>query len=233
MASTITVQSGGGSMDIYLATPSGAGPFPAIVVAHHRDGVDDFTRRSCDRLAAAGFVAAAPNLYHRRPDDEDRGESRKFLEDGHTITDVNATVDHLLALETVQMHAMGVLGHCMGGRTSFLCATAIPIFRVAGIFYGGGIMTERADKRTPPIAFTRNIHCALLGFFGKEDKNPSPEDVAHISAECTRFKIRHEFRSYDGAGHAFQNFSAKTYREQQSEDAWGRLIPLLKAELKG
>lgn len=233
MTSTVTVVSGGSPMDIFVATPAGAGPHPAIVVAHHRDGVDDFTRRSCERLAQAGFAAAAPNLYHRRPAGEDSLQSRDHLEDGHTIVDVNATVDHLLSLGSVRMHAIGVLGHCMGGRTSFLCAAAIPIFRVAGIFYGGGILTSRADKRPPPIEFTRNISCPLIGFFGKEDKNPSPADVARISEECKRFGVRHEFKTYDGAGHAFQNFSNKdSYREKQSEDAWSRLIPMLDAELK-
>jgi carboxymethylenebutenolidase len=232
MTSTVTVVSGGTEMDIFLATPAGAGPHPAVVVAHHRDGVDEFTRRACERLAEAGFVAAAPNLYHRRPDDEDRGESRNHIEDGHTIVDINATVDHLLSLKSVRMHAMGVLGHCMGGRTAFLCATAVPIFRIAGIFYGGGILTSRRDNRPPPIEFTRNIHCPLVGFFGKDDKNPSPDDVARISAACKRFDVRHEFKLYDGAGHAFQNFAnPASYREQQSEDAWSRLIPALKAEL--
>ncbi|HUZ75616.1 MAG TPA: dienelactone hydrolase family protein [Stellaceae bacterium] len=233
MTSTVTVVSGGTPMAIFLATPQGAGPHPAIVVAHHRDGVDDFTRHACERLAEAGFIAAAPNLYHRRPAGEDTLQSRDYLEDGHTIVDVNATVDHLLSLKSVRRDAIGVLGHCMGGRTSFLCATAIPIFRVAGIFYGGGILTSRRDNRPPPIEFTRDISCPLIGFFGKEDKNPSPADVARISEECKRFNVRHEFKLYDGAGHAFQNFMNKaTYREQQSDDAWSRLVPLLNAELK-
>lgn len=232
MSSEITVQSGGSPMAIFVAVPEGAGPYPAIVVAHHRDGVDDFTRTTCERLAKNGFVAAAPNLYHRRADDEDRLELRKYLEDGHTITDVNATVDHLLAMTAVRRDAIGIIGHCMGGRTSFLCAASIPIFRAAGIFYGGGIMTSRADNRPPPFEFARDIRCPVIGSFGKEDKNPSPEDVAKISAALKRYDIRHDFRIYDGAGHAFQNFaSPQSYREQASEDAWGRLIPFLHAEL--
>ena len=231
MTSETKILSGGSTMALCVAIPDGAGPFPALVVAHHRGGVDDFTRAVCDRLAQSGFVAAAPNLYHRRPADEDSLEARKYLEDGHTITDVNATLDHLFTLK-VRRDAIGVMGHCMGGRTSFLCAASIPVFRAAAMCYGGGIMTSRADNRPPPFEFARDIRCPIAGFFGRDDKNPSPEDVAKISAELDRYHVRHDFRTYDGAGHAFQDFTTpKSYREQQSDDAWRRIIPFFKAEL--
>ena len=56
--------------------------------------------------------------------------------------------------------------------------------------------------------------------------------MAKISEELKKFDVRHDFRIYDGAGHAFQNFSnPKSYREQQSEDAWSRFVPFLKTEL--
>jgi len=227
-----TIPVGQGRMSIFIAEPNGAGPHPAVLVAHHRDGVDEFTRRVATRLAEAGFVAAAPNLYHRRPDDEDRMESRKFIDDVETVTDLNATVTYLQSQKSVRPDAIGIIGHCMGGRTSFLGAASNPAFKCSVILYGGGILEPRQKTAPAPITLTKNIRCPIAGFFGKEDQNPSPEHVAKISEELKKYEIRHDFRIYDGAGHAFQNFSnPKSYREQQAEDAWSRLVPFLRAEL--
>jgi carboxymethylenebutenolidase len=93
-------------------------------------------------------------------------------------------------------------------------------------------MRQEGEGRPTPFALTSQIKCPIAGFFGKEDKNPPPEDVARISDELKKFNIRHEFRMYDGTGHAFQNFTSKeTYREKSSEDAWSRLVPFLRTEL--
>ena len=66
-----------------------------------------------------------------------------------------------------------------------------------------------------------------------EDKNPSPDDVKQIDAELTRHGKRHEFHSYDGAGHAFLNFTnATAYCEGPAKDVWAKLIPFLKQHLR-
>lgn len=227
-----SVKVGQGQMSLFIAEPDGAGPHPAVLIAHHRDGVDEFTRKVATRLADNGFYAVAPNLYHRRPDNEDRMESRKFVDDVETVTDLNATLAYLQAQASVRADAIGIIGHCMGGRTSFLGAASIPAFKAAVILYGGGILEPRQKTAPAPITLTKNIRCPIAGFFGKEDQNPSPEHVGKISEELKKYEIRHDFRIYDGAGHAFQNFAnPKSYREQQSEDAWSRFVPFLKTEL--
>jgi carboxymethylenebutenolidase len=231
--SNITIGVGAAKMAAYLAEPDGAGPHPAVVVAHHRDGIDKFTRRVCDRLAENGFAGIAPNLYHRRPEDEDRTESVKLLDDVETVADLNATVAYLQGQKSLRADAIGIMGHCMGGRYSFLGAATNPAYKCAGVFYGGSILLPRGKSAPAPITLTKNIKCAIAGYFGRDDKNPSPDDVATISAELTKYGIRHDFRTYDGAGHAFQNFDGPDrYREQQSEDAWSRVIPFLRTELK-
>ena len=56
--------------------------------------------------------------------------------------------------------------------------------------------------------------------------------MAQLDAELTRHHIRHEFHSYDGTGHAFQDFTSKTqYREAASNDAWSKLLAFLRQEL--
>jgi carboxymethylenebutenolidase len=233
MSREITVQVGASPMSIFIAEPQGAGPHPAVVVIHHRDGVDEFTRVFCERLAKNGFAGVAPNLYHRRPADEDSRASRQALTDGEVVADINATVTALQAQKSVRGDRLAILGHCMGGRMAYLGAASNPGFKAAGVFYGGGIFRVEGEGRPAPFALTGNIKCPVLGGFGREDTNPPPADVERISAELTKFGIRHDFKIYDGAGHAFQNFSSpETYRETASEDVWARLVPFLRAELK-
>ncbi len=233
MARERTVKVGDGTMGIYTADPEGAGPHPAVVLIHHRDGVDEFTKATCERLAKNGFFAAAPNLYHRRPAGEDGAESRKSLSDGEVLADIDACVKELQALAAVKSDRIGIMGHCMGGRMAYLGAASNAAFKAAVVLYGGGIFRAEGEGRLAPIALTPNIKCAIAGFFGREDKNPSPDDVERISQELKKHSIRHDFRIYDGAGHAFQNFSnPASYREEAAEDAWRRLIPFLKTELR-
>lgn len=222
----------GSRMAVEIARPAGAGPFPAVIVAHHRDGVDAFTRSVGARLAEHGFLAALPNAFHRRPAGEPPHESTANLSDAGTRADISALVDHLAAHPEVKPGAIGIVGHCLGGRTAFLAAATEPRLRAAVMLYGGGVLAPRQDGGPAAIALAAGIGCPILGFFGRHDQRPSPEEAAAIDVELTRLGKRHEFRIYEDAGHAFQNrFSAERYRHASSEDAWNRLLAFLRAEL--
>jgi carboxymethylenebutenolidase len=229
MINTVSIDAPDGKMDLMLGAPEGAGPFPTLVVAHHRWGLDGFTKSVVERLNANGFIAGAPNFYHRRPAGEDTAEAMKYLDDDQIIGDIRATTTYLQKLPQAKRGAEGIMGHCMGGRHSFLGATAHP-FKGAVMLYGGGVTLPRNDK---PPALTRaaSIGCPILGFFGKEDKNPSPAHMAEIDAELTRLGKKHEFHAYDGAGHAFQNFSEARYHPAASEDAWRRYLAFFRETL--
>lgn len=229
MINTVPLDTPSGKMAVILGVPDGAGPFPTLVVTHHRWGLDVFTRSVVERLNANGFIAGAPNFYHRRPEGEDTGKSMKFLDDDEIIADIKATTAFLQSQKQAKRGAEGIMGHCMGGRHSFLGATAHP-FKAAVTLYGGSVNMSRNGK---PPALTRaaNITCPILGFFGKEDKNPSSADMAAIDAELTRLGKKHEFHAYDGAGHAFQNHTDERYRQAASEDAWRRYLAFFRETL--
>jgi carboxymethylenebutenolidase len=228
----MTLPVGGSSMTVSMASPEGSGPHPAVLVAHHRGGVDDFTRYVLIRLAGIGLIAAAPNFYHRRSSDEDPLVSIKHLKDGELLADIDATVEHLVAMPSVRKGRIGTVGHCLGGRTSYLGLVHNPIFMAAVLLYHGNIFESRGEGMLPPFDLTKNIHCPILGLFGKDDVNPSPAFVARLSAELMRLDIRHEFHSYDGTGHAFQDFhAAGHYRPKSADDAWTKLLDFLKREM--
>ena len=221
----------GGTMGVFVAAPEGPGPHPAALVAHHRGGVDGFTRHVAARVAELGIVAVAPNFYHRRPADEDPVASMKHLKDGELVDDINAVVRHLLSLPTVRKDKVGIVGHCLGGRVAYLGLAWNPVFKAAVLLYHGNIFEERGEGMPAPFELTSNIHCPVIGFFGKDDHNPSPEMVARLSREFARLGIRHIFHSYDGAGHAFQDHTGHNYREAAALAAWPKLLAFLDAEL--
>ena len=225
---------GGASMPVYVAMPDEPGPFPAVIVNQGLGSVEEVIQELTRRVAEAGFVAAAPVYYHRQKDNilkEVRSmapgspervkrlfEKVKQLRDDEVIADGLAAVDHLKSLAQVDAENVGVMGFCLGGRITYLLATGISALKAAVPFYPAGVWTSWGDGPTP-FDRSASIACPMLGLFGLEDENPSPEDVAKLDAELTRLGIEHEFHSYQ-AGHDFQNFKAGRYNEAAAKESW-------------
>lgn len=221
-----------GDMRCYIGGPS-AGRSPAVIVAQHAGGVDDFICGMCDRFAEAGFVAVAPDLYHREePGSTDDPMTRMGrLRDDQIVRDMDAGLAHAKTLAEVDGERLGVTGFCMGGRVAYLMAASSSAFSAAIVFWGGNIMNAWGDGPAP-FELTDRISCPVLGIFGEDDPNPNPVDVARIDAEMTRFGKAHEFQSYPGAGHAFMNERRPSYRPEAAADAWRRSLEWFDRYLK-
>jgi len=220
-----TVDTADGRMRCYVSAPPGAGPHPAVVVIQHAGGVDDFIRSMSDRLAAEGFVAVAPDLYHREdPGSSDDAMTRMGrLRDVNIVSDVNAAVAHAAGLADVSGDRIGITGFCMGGRVAYLMAASSPAIKASVVFYGGNIMVSWGQGPAP-FELSSQTGCPLLGLFGEDDPNPNPADVAKIDAELTSLGKEHEFHSYPAAGHGFMNEARPSYREEAARDAWRRCV---------
>lgn len=227
------IESDGGTMRLHVSTPDGSGPFPALVVIQHQSGVDEFIQGMTRKLADSGFVAAAPDLYHRDgpncPDDMRTRSTR--LGDRRVIADVGATVDFLKQNSAVDAKRIGIIGFCMGGRIVYLMAAANPAFKAAVTFYPGN--TGRAWGRDilSPLERTAEINCPLQGHFGADDKNPSPEDRVKLDGELTQHGKLHEFYAYENASHAFMDHTKESYRQPAAEAAWPRALEFLRRHL--
>ena len=224
-----TVAAGGSDMRCYVAGPSGSGPFAAVIVIQHAGGVDEFVRTMTDRIAEAGFVGLAPDLYHREdPNSSDDPLTRMGrLRDANIVRDVQAALAHLRTLANVRADRAGITGFCMGGRVAYLMAAHSPELKAAVVFYGGNTMRPWGEGPAP-FDLSERIGCPVLGLFGEDDSNPNPTDVAKIDAEMSRLGKAHEFHSYPGAGHAFMNEARPSYREAAARDAWERCVAWLR-----
>jgi carboxymethylenebutenolidase len=215
----------GGTMKLYVSRPDGPGPFPGIVVIQGQKGVDRFIEEFTQRLADEGYVAAAPDLYHRESPDcrDDAPTKRSRLRDTTVIGDVHAAVDFLMRQRSVDGNRLGITGFCMGGRVSYLMAAAGPAFKAAVDHYGGNAFSPWGDGPSP-FERTVHIHCPIMGHFGLEDENPSPENVRRLDAELTKHGKPHEFFSYAGTGHAFMDPHSDKYRPHAANAAWPRTL---------
>jgi carboxymethylenebutenolidase len=200
---------------------------------HHRGGIDSFTRYAADRLAARGYLVAAPDLYHRCPDTVPLADRKALLKDTEIVADVESAVAQLHARADVARNRIVIMGHCMGGRMALLTTGSMRAFCGAVIFYGGSVAKSWGEGETP-FQRLRNITCPVIGFFGNEDRHPSPADVDAIDAELASHGIPHEFHRYPGVGHGFQNPAHDTPLERAAaEDAWTRTFAFLKSVAPG
>ncbi len=232
MKGMIELAASGVAMDCYVSEPSGSGPHPGLVFAHHQDGVDEFTRVWADRLAGEGFLTIAPNNYHHSDRTATRDAKKEALRDSHLAADVEACVQWLKANPRVRGDAIGLLGHCMGGRTTYLGLVTNTAFKAGAAWYSGGCFASRGKEGPSPFERFANINCPVIGFYGMEDTNPSPDDVNRLEAELKRLGKSVEFHRYEKTGHAFCNFAhPEKYREGSAEDSWRRAVAFLARHL--
>jgi carboxymethylenebutenolidase len=223
MASTWEkVKVGDSQMRLYLSAPGAAARAPAVIVVPGQTGVDDFAKFS-DMVAERGYVAAAPDLYHRDPPDckDDAPTRRQRLRDATIIEDINAVVSFLKSHNRVDGSRLGIVGFCMGGRIVYLMSAVNPDIK-AGVMYYGSDPFSAWGEGPSPFQRTNNIYCPIMGHFGADDVNPSPADMRKLDAELTRHGKIHEFHSYPGAEHAFANFGSAKYREHAATASWPR-----------
>lgn len=216
------VKVGDSKMRVYVSRPEGSQPAPALIVVQGQTGVQDFVKFS-DLAAQNGFVAAAPDLYHRDPPDckDDPPTRRMRLRDATVIQDINATVDFLKSHPAVSPGRTGIVGFCMGGRIVYLMCSVNPAIK-AGVMYYGGDTFASWGEGSSPFERSKDIHCPIMGHFGEDDQNPSPADMRKLDAELTRLGKAHEFYSYPNAAHAFANFGSGNYREHAANASWPR-----------
>ncbi len=209
----------GNEMKMYVSVPSGPGPFPGIVVIHPVTGVAQFTCETADNLAAEGYAAVAPDLFHRMNENTiaDSSTRLQHLSDPEVEADVNATVDFLLNHSSINGERLGIIGFCMGGRVAWLMAAANSRFNATVPYYGGAIMQPWGAATRTPYDRTTDISCPIMFHFAEEDANPSPADMAKLDSELTRLGKAHEFFTYPNAMHAFMDYTTERYQDAATE----------------
>ena len=190
MAHTEYLTVGGSSMEVYVDAPAAPGPHPGVVVTHHRGALDDFTRKFVEGLAAEGYIAAAPAFYHRRPAGEDTMQSMGALNDGRSSpTSTRPRTISAAAPTGATARSASSATAWAGARRS---SAPRPTARLPPAASSTAATSSSPGARATRRRSTRvgGIGCPVIGFFGNEDENPSPDDVARIGAAMTEHGSR-------------------------------------------
>lgn len=223
---TVSYKSGDETVQGVLYTPSGNGPFPAIIVIHEWWGLNDWVKEQASKLAGEGYAALAIDLY--------RGKVAKTSDEAHEIMrgvpedrakrDLHAAFAFLASQPNVKKDRIGAIGWCMGGGYSLDVALQEPALAADVINYG--------HLATDPEAL-KKINASLLGIFGAQDRGIPVADVRKFGETLDNMGKKIEIKIYDDAGHGFQNPNNKDgYREADAADAWKRITDFLATTLK-
>jgi carboxymethylenebutenolidase len=228
----------GDNVDAYVARPAGPGPFPAMVLVHHAPGWDEWNWETSRRFAQHGYLAVCPNLYvragHGTPE-QVAGMVREAggVPDDQVVGDIQGAIKWVRS-QSGTTGKVALFGTCSAGRHAFLAACHLgdEVDAVVECWGGGVVQAELTPVRpVSPHTLTSGITASLIGLFGNEDRNPSPEQVDQHEEELKKHGKDYEFHRYDGAGHGFMYYDRGAYRQEQAVDAWNKVWDFLERKL--
>lgn len=235
-SSTVQLNTSDGKMDAYVAQPKDGGSYPGVVVIQEAFGVNDHIKKVTDRLAGEGYVAIAPDIFHREAERlipySDMSKAIATLQrvqDPKAMEDVGAAIAHLKSQKNVKSGSIGVVGFCMGGRLTYLTAAHhANDVKAAVSYYGGGIPMGNPS----PLARTGEIKCPMYLFFGGKDQLIPLAQVDQIKGELTNKKVAFQMNVYPDAGHGFNCDDRGSYHEASAKDAWEKTKAFFAQHLK-
>ena len=217
--------SNGGTAKGYLAVPesgSGAG----VIVIQEWWGLVPHIKDVCERFAAEGFVALAPDLYHGRTttSPDEAGKLMMALNIEGAEKDLRGAIEYLLAHESTVGERVGTVGFCMGGALSLYAASKNERVGACVVFYGGH------PKVKPDL---ENMRAPLLGFYAERDDFATPAGARELEAKLKSLGKQAEIHVYDNADHAFFNDARpEVFNPTAAADAWQRTIDFFREHLE-
>lgn len=232
----LTSETSEGLMDIFVAAPSGTTKAPVVIVIMEAFGVNAHIQDVCNRLADEGFLAAAPDIYHRfgRRIEVPYGERKDImpllgrLTNDAIIKDVRNTINFLEDVAAADTKTVHTLGFCVGGFCSVLAATKLNIKKMIS-FYGGGMVRHREGiSLTPILDEMKSIKSKCLFFFGGKDASITDEDIKAIESKLESSKVSFEVDIFPLSDHGFFCNERKSYNEQDARTAWEKSLKFLR-----
>ena len=229
--------SDGTALPVYVVRPVTAAAPTGVIVAHELFGVNPDIRGVADDLAGAGYLAIAPEFYHRdappgrwlERDDAGRQEGFGYLQRlgrEQALADVSAAMAWLCAEPGIERVA--VVGFSAGGHLSYLAACRLPVSRTA-VLYGGWLPGTDIplSQPVPTLELTPGITGRVLYLVGEDDTLISSGQREQIRAALSGAGVDHELVSYPGVQHAFFWPGTPPFSRAARDDAWRRILELL------
>lgn len=229
MSKTVTITSGAGELPAYLAVPD-SGRGPGIVVIQEWWGLVPHIRDVADRLAEAGFVALAPDLFRgvATTEPDEAAKLMMGLSVGEAASDIAASADYLVRTGHVPSDRVGAMGFCMGGGLALLAPTVSPHIDCTAAFY--------------PAMPWPDYHPAWAHYSGREalvhqcetDIPSTGADIARYAEQIAEHGGIAIVETYPGTHHAFFNDDRpEVYDAKAAALAWDRSLAMFHRRLDG
>jgi carboxymethylenebutenolidase len=225
-----------GEIPAYRAMPASGGPFPVVLVVQEIFGVHEYIKDVCRRFAKLGYLAIAPELYARQGDVSKLSDSKEIfsqvvskVSDEQVMADLDAAVQWAKASGKGDTKRLGITGFCWGGRITWLYAAHNPSVKAAAAWYGR--LVGQTSPMTPknPIDIVGSLKAPVLGLYGGADTGIPVETVEQMREALKKAGKKAEIIVYPNTPHAFHADYRPSYRKEQAEDGWKRMVAWFKA----
>ena len=225
--------SDGTSMQAFIARPAGNGTHPGVIVFQEAFGVNAHIRDVLARFAREGYVAIAPELFHRSAAgfegsysdfESTRAHTSKMTDDG-LAADVRATYGFLRAFPHTDPQKIGSVGFCMGGRASYFANAHLPL-QCSVSFYGGRLVPGYL-----PLA--QRMHAPILLFWGGLDSSIPPDQRQAVADALREAGKIFEAVEFSYAGHGFFCDARASFHQGAAEQAWSLTTAFMRVAFQG
>lgn len=233
VAGEIKVPVKDGDMVAYRAVPSGQARPPVVLVVSEIFGAHEYIRDICRRLAKLGYCAIAPELFARQGDPQQiasipeiQARITSKTPDAQVLSDLDACVAWA-AGKGADTSRLAITGFCWGGRIAWLYSAHNPGVKAGAAWYGR--LVGAASEMTPkqPIDLTGQLKAPVLGLYGGLDAGIPLETIAAMEKALKQGSSAaqaSEIHVYDNAPHAFHADYRPSYRKEEAEDGWKRML---------
>ena len=225
--SHVDLQINGAGAYAYIAEPDDDAKHPGVVVIQEWWGLEPHVRSIAQRLAAEGFVAAVPDLYHGKiatePDDAVKMVMMLRQNVDRAANEIIGALETLKARPNVDPKRLGLIGFCVGGFLAYSVASRYSELGAVVPFYGAGY-----DPTSEEVA---KVNAPVLAFYGSKDHSVPPSQIEKIERLYKESGKSLTVKVYD-AGHAFINPDHGNGNEAAAADAWPQAVNFLRQHLK-
>jgi len=222
-----------GDMPAYRAMPEGKGPFPLVLVVHEIFGVHEHIKDVCRRLAKAGYMAVAPELFARQGDVSKLQGFEEILKvvgrvpDDQVMKDLDATTAWAKKTGKVDDNRVAITGFCWGGRIVWLYAARSSI-KAGAAWYGRLSNALNANQTSSPLDVGAKLKAPVIGLYGGLDSGIPLAHVELMRREIGKSNNGSEIHVYPDAGHAFFADYRPSYSKAAADDAWSKMLAWFK-----
>lgn len=234
VTATVEIQAADRKIPGFLARPEGKGKHPVVFVNSEVFGVHEWVKDICRRLAKAGYVALAPDLFIRAGDPSKTVDMKVVMDivkatPGEQVTsDTAASLKWLAAQPFADMKRLGVTGFCWGGGATWLCCERFPEFKAGVAWYGP--LKAGPYPRTPPLDLVKDLKAPVLGLYGGQDKGIPQGDIDAMREAIKASGKQAEIIVYPDAQHGFLADYRPSYNAEAAADGWKKMLAFFKAQ---